>query len=376
MVKKNTAKSKQEIAEITVKNKKNKENYIIVGVDLSKSKLDVKHIKYKVYSNDEKGQARFIKAIKELGDNVVVAYEATGYISLNFAEMLDTNGIKRCQVSPKRVRHHAKAGVAEAKTDKLDCEVIQSYTMKYWEYLQINDPMSRNYAELQELQRVRNLYTQFIRQAKQVLSTCRRESVRKPIEENLEKLKEEQKKIEQKIKNLIDEDENTKNMKELLMNQPGVGKETATTLVLNLPELGRVTRREIAALTGTAPFNYDSGNHTGKRFTRFGRKGIRSLLYMATRAALNSKNENDYHRRFNHLSKITNLKGGRTYMQVIMACMRMMVVRLNGITRDWIAKGKPDYKTYTKMKEEEKKKQEEEQKQKEQAKQEKNNQEQ
>ena len=63
-------------------------------------------------------------------------------------------------------------------------------------------------------------------------------------------------------------------------------------------------------------------------------------------------------------------------MQVIMACMRMMIVRLNGITRDWIAKGKPDYKTYTKMKEEEKKKQEEEQKQKEQAKQEKNNQEQ
>lgn len=199
MIKKNTAKLKQEIAEITVTDKKNKADYIIVGVDLSKTKLDVKHIKYKIYSNDEKGHARFIKAIKELGDNVIVAYEATGYISLNFAEMLDTNGIMRCQVSPRRVRHHAKAGVAEAKTDKLDCEVIQSYTMKYWEHLRINEPMNRNYSELQELQRVRNLYTQFIRQAKQVLSTCHRESARKSIEENLVKLKEEKKKIEQKI---------------------------------------------------------------------------------------------------------------------------------------------------------------------------------
>lgn len=247
MIKKNTAKLKQEIAEITVTDKKNKADYIIVGVDLSKTKLDVKHIKYKIYSNDEKGHARFIKAIKELGDNVIVAYEATGYISLNFAEMLDTNGIMRCQVSPRRVRHHAKAGVAEAKTDKLDCEVIQSYTMKYWEHLRINEPMNRNYSELQELQRVRNLYTQFIKQAKQILSTCHRESARKPIEENLVKLKEEKKKIEQKIKNLIDEDENSKNLKELLMSQPGVGEETATSLVLNLPELGRVTRKEIAS---------------------------------------------------------------------------------------------------------------------------------
>ena len=369
MIKKNTAKLKQEIAEITVTDKKNKADYIIVGVDLSKTKLDVKHIKYKIYSNDEKGHARFIKAIKELGDNVIVAYEATGYISLNFAEMLDTNGIMRCQVSPRRVRHHAKAGVAEAKTDKLDCEVIQSYTMKYWEHLRINEPMNRNYSELQELQRVRNLYRQFIKQAKQVLSTSHRESARKPIEENLVKLKEEKKKIEQKIKNLIDEDENSKNLKELLMSQPGVGEETATSLVLNLPELGRVTRKEIASLTGTAPFNYDSGNHNGKRFTRFGRKEIRNLLFMATRAALNSKKENDYHKRFNHLSRITNLKEGRTYMQVIVACMRMMIVRLNGITRDWIAKGKPDLRTYTKMKEEE-------QKEKEQAEQEKNNQEQ
>ena len=62
MIKKNTAKLKQEIAEITVTDKKNKADYIIVGVDLSKTKLDVKHIKYNIYSNDEKGHARFIKA--------------------------------------------------------------------------------------------------------------------------------------------------------------------------------------------------------------------------------------------------------------------------------------------------------------------------
>ena len=76
-------------------------------------------------------------------------------------------------------------------------------------------------------------------------------------------------------------------------------------------------------------------------------------MYMCVRAALNSKKENDYHKRFNHLASTANLKTGRSYNQVMVACMRMMIVRLNAITRDWISKGKPDLKTYLAMKEQE-----------------------
>ncbi len=331
-----------ELIKYKVTDSKNGITYYIIGVDLSKSKLDVMLDKHLVFANDEIGCTKLCKAIKEFDKNTVVVYEATGYISLNFAYILDKNGIRHCQVSPKKVRHHAKAGESEAKTDKLDCALIASYAVKYWEKLSIDSPMHENHVELMELNRVRNQYTESIRRVKQVLSTCSYASARTLLEEELQHLQELQQKIDTQIRNLMVKDEMTRHLLILLEQQMGVGKETAKTLVLELPELGKVNRREIAALVGVAPFNYDSGSHTGKRYTRFGRKKIRSLLYLCTRAALNAKDENDYKTRFAKLSSKPNLKGGRSYQQVMVACMRMMIVRLNAIVRDWIKAGCPD----------------------------------
>ena len=339
MIKNNTEISKSKFAAIEVVDKKSNSRHIIVGVDLAKSKYDVMfNKKHRIYTNDEKGCHQFCKAIKEMGENVVVVYEATGSISLYFAEMLDRNGIARCQVSPRRVRHHAKAGESEAKTDKLDSAVIQSYAMKYWDILRINNPMKKNYTELMELLRVKRFYSRTQAKTKQVLSTCQHKSIQEMLEEEISRLKEVLKRINGQISSLMKQEEDMKNQMRLYMQQIGVGKETAEALVLMLPELGTVDRREIAALVGVAPFNYDSGNHKGKRITRFGRREIRGLLYMCVRSALNAKTENDYQKRFLHLSA----KGKRSYQQVMVACMRMMIVRLNAITRDWINAGRPD----------------------------------
>jgi transposase len=157
------------------------------------------------------------------------------------------------------------------------------------------------------------------------------------LENEITRLKAEHKQIGAKITALIKQDEAMKHQMQLYMQQIGIGKETAETLVLMLPELGTISRREIAALVGVAPFNYDSGTHLGKRITRFGRREVRSLLYMCVRAALNAKTPNVYQKRFQHLSS----NGKRSYQQVMVACMRMMIVRLNAITRDWINAGRP-----------------------------------
>lgn len=316
--------------------------YYIIGVDLSKSKLDVMLDRHLVFANNEDGCAKLCRMIQQLDKPAIVVYEATGYISLNFAQMLDQNGIRHCQVPPKCVRLHAKAGEQEAKTDKLDCALIASYGVKYWENLRINSPMHENHVEMMELNRVRNLYTESIRRTKQVLSTCSYASARSELEAELESLKEKQKKIDTQIHDLMVKDETKRRLLVLLEQQIGVGKETAKTLVLELPELGHVNRREIAALVGVAPFNYDSGTHRGKRITRGGRKNVRNLLFMCVRAALNSKTENDYIKKFNELSAKPNLKGGRSYQQVMVACMRKMIVRLNAIVRDWVKVGCPD----------------------------------
>lgn len=316
--------------------------YYIIGVDLSKSKLDVMLDRHRVFANNEEGCAKLCKAIQELDKPAIVVYEATGYISLNFAQMLDQNGIRHCQVPPKCVRLHAKAGEQEAKTDKLDCALISSYAVKYWENLRINPPMHENHVEMMELNRVRNLYTESIRRIKQVLSTCSYASARSELEEELKALIEKQKKVDSQIHELMVKDEMKRRLLVLLEQQIGVGKETAKNLVLELPELGHVNRREIAALVGVAPFNYDSGSHRGKRITRGGRKNVRCLIYMCVRATLNTKTENDYIKKFRELSNKPNLKGGRSYQQVMVACMRKMVVRLNAIVRDWIKAGCPD----------------------------------
>jgi transposase len=193
-----------------------------------------------------------------------------------------------------------------------------------------------------ELNRLSNLYTDSIRRVKQVLSTCSYASARDELNEELKELEEKKKKINKKIHDLMIKDEATRRLLILLEQQIGIGKETAKTLVLELPELGHVNRREIAALGGMAPFNYDSGSHQGKRITRFGRKNVRSLIYMCVRAALNAKTENVYIEKFRELSRRPNLKGGRSYQQVMVACMRKMMVRLNAIVRDWIKAGQPD----------------------------------
>lgn len=351
MIKNKTLKSKPEIVN-------NDEQTIYVGVDLSKSKLDVMTDKYKKYPNDEKGCCRFCKDIKKLGENVVVVYEATGSISLHFAQMLDINGIKRCQVSPRMVRHHAKAGVAEAKTDKIDCSVIKSYAIAYSQHIKINEPMSENYVEMIELHRVERTYTQTIAKLKQVMSTCKTESARAALSAQIKEMEKGKKEVNAQIYQLIKQDEYLERKRQVVMREIGVGKETAKELVLNLPELGTLNRRQIAALVGVAPFNYESGNKIGKRMTRFGRRQIRHLLYMCVRAALNAKKENVYHRRKKHLEKrrkyktLEEVKKNHDYQKVMVACMRMMIVRLNAQVRDWIKDGRPDPKT---MKTEQKK---------------------
>lgn len=339
MINTNTSKSKSEAA-------KNAPQYIYVGVDLSKSKLDVMTNKYKVYDNDEKGCCRFCKDIKALGDNIVVVFESTGSVSLFFAEMLDRNGILRSQQMASRIRYFAKAGGNIAKTDKIDSKVIKSYAETY--KLEPDTPMPENRLKLIQLQRVRNMFIKHKTQICQSLSTCKDEEARGYYEEEIKTLKKRIDTVTKKIDEIIKNDDLMRKQMSLLTQQIGVGPETAKALIISLPELGKVSRREIAALVGVAPFNYDSGKRIGKRIARFGRRDIRCLLYLCVRAALNSKTENDYHRRFNHLmsNNSNSLKGiikpARSYQQVMVACMRMMLVRLNAIVRDWNKNRMPD----------------------------------
>ena len=110
-------------------------------------------------------------------------------------------------------------------------------------------------------------------------------SLRGSVERIIVILKEEKKRLEEQIERFMKEQKDWQEQREILSSTPGVGKVTTTTLLADLPELGKMDRKKIAALVGVAPMNYDSGKRRGYRKTKGGRTDVRSVLYMSTLVA-------------------------------------------------------------------------------------------
>lgn len=140
-------------------------------------------------------------------------------------------------------------------------------------------------------------------------------------------LKEEKKTLDTQIQQCLAEQEAWQEQTEILDSAPGVGKVTTATLLAELPELGKLERKKIAALVGVAPMNHDSGKKRGYRKTQGGRGDVRSVLYMATLVAT----------RYNPLIRAQYqklLKRGKLKNVALTACMRKFLTILNAMLRD------------------------------------------
>src|SRR5678815_3726155 len=152
-------------------------------------------------------------------------------------------------------------------------------------------------------------------------------SLRGSLERSIAFLKEEKKRIDEQIRELLQEQQAWQEQTQILGSAPGVGPVTTATLLAELPELGKMDRKKIAALVGVAPMNYDSGKKRGYRKTKGGRTTVRSVLYMSTLVAT----------RYNpviqtHYQQL--LKRGKLKKVALTACMRKFLTILNAMTRD------------------------------------------
>lgn len=332
MIKHQSVKSKENEA-------KEPQEYVYVGVDLSSQYLDA-YIQgnYRRYSNDELGFTKFIKAIssEKIQNPVLVAFESTGSISLYFAERLDRLHIARNCINPSWIRHYAKSKGRVAKTDKIDSEVIASYAELY--KLQADTEMSTAMLTLRQLQRMRSMFIKHRAQLKGALHTYKDEFCQQQIKEQIESYDEKIKNVQIEMEQLIKADDELKNRYQLYLQVGGIGEKTAKMLLCCLPELGYLNRREIAALVGVAPFNWDSGRRTGKRFARFGRREVRTQLYMCIAATLRMSEDLTQSRYHQLRAK------GKSHKVAAIASIRHMIVRLNAQVRDWISSGKPAVK--------------------------------
>lgn len=300
---------------------------LFVGIDVAKDKLDLARSdsgQLLTVRNDPEGIEQIVRLLQAAHPQCIVL-EATGGLERPLLEALLEAQLPVAQVNPSRVRHFAKGLGILAKSDPMDASVL----VRFAELAapRLAQKRSGQAAELEALLTCRRqLSRSRAEQANCLLSTASA-SAQRSLQAILKVLDRQIELLDQKIRKLIDADDDFKHLDRLLRSVPGVGPVLSATLAAELRELGKTDRRHISALVGVAPFDHDSGSFRGKRFIHGGRASVRCVLYMATLAAM----------RFNpvvHRFAERLARSGKAAKVTIVACMRKLLTLLNAMIRD------------------------------------------
>src|SRR5215216_1189972 len=296
-----------------------------VGIDVSKARLDVAELGGREWQMDNTpdGIAQLVQQMAEMQPELIVV-EATGGYQRSVVDALFHAGLCVAVVNPARVRQFARASGLLAKTDKLDAQLLAVFgqRMQPKRY----EGKSETEKQLSALLVRRKQLEEMLKAEQNRLRTIV-PSLRGSVERMIAILKDEKKRLEEQIEQFLKEQKGWQEQREILSSAPGVGKVTSATLLADLPELGKMDRKKIAALVGVAPMNYDSGKRRGYRKTKGGRTDVRSVLYMSTLVAT----------RYNPVIQAQYqqlLKRGKVKKVALTACMRKFLTILNAMVRD------------------------------------------
>lgn len=296
-----------------------------IGIDISKAYLDVALWPGETTWRETHGEAhlpRLVEQLKGLAPSLIVL-EATGGYETDVATALAGAGLPVAVVNPRQVRDFAKSLGKLAKTDRLDAQILARFA-------QAIRPQARFLPDEQATQlqaalaRRRQLIEMKI--AEQNRLGLAHQTIQPRLQEHITWLEKELAELDEDLHTQIRQSAIWREKDDLLQSVPGIGKVTATTLLADLPELGQLNRKQIAALVGLAPFNCDSGLMRGKRMIWGGRAPVRNALYMA---ALVATRCNPVIKRFyEHLKQ-----QGKVFKVAITACMRKLLTILNAMVR-------------------------------------------
>ena len=299
---------------------------INVGIDTSSQQLDI-YVRpigqYFSVSNDVAGIKDAVKQLQSLKPTRVLI-ESTGRLELEFVCIAHKAGLPVVVCNPGQVRHFAKAAGRIAKTDKLDAHDIAHFGEVMRPKLSSIKP--------EKLRAVSDLLT--VRSQCLEISTMQKnrlkrmpKTVHKPIQAILKTIKKEIDIIDKQLDKLVDSIAQWQQQRDLLLSAKGVGKVVAYTLMSELPELGKLNRKEIAALVGVAPMNRDSGSFEGKRYIRGGRHKVRTVLFVSMMSAIQC------HPKLKPLyQRMTT--AGKPKKVALVACMRKQLTILNTMVKN------------------------------------------
>lgn len=299
---------------------------VFVGIDVSKERLDVyvrpSGEEWSV-ANDESGHTELVGKLVTLCPQLVVL-EATGGYQVDVVVELGLRGLQVAVVNPRQVRDFAKATGRLAKTDAIDAAALAHFAEAIRP--EPRPLLDAHTVELQALVTRRRQLIDMRTAEMNRLDTCRVQRVRRDIQKTIEWLTRRIGQVDDDMDKMIRTTPMWRDREDLLSSVVGVGKTTARTLLTQLPELGHLNRREIAALVGVAPFNNDSGKRRGTRSIRGGRPEVRSMLYMATVTAA----------RCNPQIRPVYLRlvaTGKAKKVALIACARKLLTVLNAMLR-------------------------------------------
>lgn len=293
-----------------------------VGIDVAKDSLQI----YLPFSKENLSVENSKEAINELCSKLkkkrrlMVVMEATGGYESLLVDRLFSHKIELAVVNPRQVRDFAKGIGLDAKTDPIDAQVISKFGTVV-QPAAMSEP-SEHRKKHSALVTRRSQLLDMINQEKNRVKQTWDEDAKKSIREILESLEKQLKSIDKQLAQMLADDTANARKIEVLTSAVGVGPVTVSTLIAELPELGKMNRGQVAKLVGVAPINRDSGKSSGKRFIGGGRSHVRRVLYMATLAAI----------RFNATIKAfyAQLKAkGKLSKVAIVACMRKLITILN-----------------------------------------------
>jgi transposase len=297
-----------------------------VGIDISKDHLDLASstseiVPFRV-ANTDTGHAELIARLEPHSVECVVL-EATGPYHVAVASALTAAGLPVVVVNPRQARDFAKACGQLAKTDRIDAAILARFGAACG-----LKPRPLPDAPTQELAAHLTRRRQIVEMmtAERNRFAVATKTIRKSIQAHLTFLKGELSDLDADLDAFLKEHDIWREQVELLRSVPGVGPVLAKTLIGELPELGTLTRQQIAALVGVAPLNRDSGRSQGKRLVWGGRAAVRAVLYMAALVASrrNPVIQDAYQRL---------LKAGKAKKVALVACMRKLLVILNAIMK-------------------------------------------
>ncbi|MDV2989178.1 MAG: IS110 family transposase [Dehalogenimonas sp.] len=297
-----------------------------VGIDISKATIDVavhENKEHWAFTNDENGIKKLSSLMRKVSPSLIVM-ESTGSYEVAATYELSARGFSVAVVNPRHIRDFARSTGLLAKTDGLDARVIARFaaTIKPSPRILPDEDTQKLAAIMARRRQVVAMLTAEKNRLGQANHT-----VKERIKQHISWLEQELDDINKESGSMIESNTEWKEKSDIMQSVPGVGPNLSLTLLSDMPELGNLNRKEIAALCGLAPFNRDSGQRRGQRSIWGGRSSVRAAIYMAAFSAVRwNPLLREFYQRL--------LDSGKRRKVALVACMRKLLCILNAMLKN------------------------------------------